>query len=172
MAESVGDIRPIPDPTELTSKAVDKAVDVSRTYTAQEIEHVKGWMVSEVGHLRDWAGIQFTLNERQRLELKEDTEKAVKSALDAAKEAVKEQTTASQLANTKSEIGFKEQLGQQDSRFSLANEGINREVDALTKRVDRMETLKQGGQDLFARGLALIFGIAALVTILLYVQKR
>jgi len=165
------DIRPIPDPTELTSKAVDKAVEVSRAYTEVEIGHIREWAGSEITHLRDWAGIQFTLNERQRLELKEDTEKAVKSALDAAKEAVKEQTTASQLANSKSEIGFKEQLGQQDSRFSTANEGVNREMQALTTRVERMENLKQGGQDVIARGLAIVFGLAAFVSLLLYVQS-
>jgi nitrogen regulatory protein PII-like uncharacterized protein len=165
------DVKPIPDPTELTSKAVDKAVLVSRQYTEEEITHIRDWASSEIIHLRDWAGIQFTLNERQRLELKEDTEKAVKSALDAAKEAVKEQTTASQLANTKSEVGFKEQLGQQDSRFSLANEGINRELSVLTTRVERIENLKQGGQDVVSRGLAVVFGLAALISILLYVQS-
>jgi len=154
------DIRPIPDPTELTSKAVDKAVQVSRDYTEAEINHIKEWAVAENRHLRDWASIQFSLNENQRLEQKEDT-----------KEAVKEQTAAAQLANNKSEIGFKEQLGQQDARFSTANEGINREMKVLTTRVERIESLKQGGQDVIARGLAVIFGVAALISIILYVQS-
>ena len=165
------DIRPIPDPTELTSKAVDKAVQVSRDYTEAEINHIKEWAVAENRHLRDWASIQFSLNENQRLEQKEDTKEAVKAALDAAKEAVKEQTAAAQLANNKSEIGFKEQLGQQDARFSTANEGINREMKVLTTRVERIESLKQGGQDVIARGLAVIFGVAALISIILYVQS-
>ena len=44
-------------------------------------------------------------------------------------------------------------------------------MQALTTRVERMENLKQGGQDVIARGLAVVFGIAALVSIILYLQS-
>ncbi|MFY3742118.1 MAG: hypothetical protein HMLIMOIP_002582 [Candidatus Nitrosomirales archaeon] len=161
MEETRGDVRPIPDPTELTSKAVDKAVQVSRDYTKQEIDHLKELMISQFKTIETW-----------RIEQKEDTKNEVNAALTAAKEAVKEQTSASQLATNKSETNMMDQLKQLNATIDTANDALRRELQVLTARVGRIENLKQGGQDLIARGLAVIFGIAALVTILLYVQKR
>jgi hypothetical protein len=154
-----GDIKPIPDPTELTSRAVDKAVEVSRAYTE-----------AEIAHLKELTDVRFEAVENWRREQKADTKKEVDAALAAAKEAVKEQTTASQLATNKSEISFAEQLKQQNVTFSVAIDSVSREARDLKTRVERIENLKQGGQDVVARGLAIVFGIAALISIFLYVD--
>ena len=159
--ESQGDIRPIPDPTELTSRAVDKAVQVARDYTESEIRHLSDLMTSRFNTIETW-----------RKEQKADTKVEVDAALAAAKEAVREQTIASQLAINKSESYTVDQLKQLNITIDTAISGNNRELQALTTRVERIETLKQGGQDVIARALAVIFAIAALVTILLYVQKK
>ena len=160
MEETQGDVRPIPDPTELTSRAVDKAVEVARSFTE-----------AEIGHLRELMDVRFDAVENWRKEQKADTKKEVDAALAAAKEAVKEQTTASQLATNKSEISFAEQLKQQNVTFSVAIDSVSREARDLKTRVERIENLKQGGQDIVARGLAIVFGIAALISIVLYVQS-
>jgi hypothetical protein len=160
MEEEQRDIRPIPDPTELTSKAVDRAVEVARLFTE-----------GEVTHLRELMNVQFEAIESWRKEQKADTKAAVDAALAAAKEAVKEQTQASQLAINKSETATIENIKQQNVTFSTANTGLTRELAAVTTRVERIENLKQGGQDIVAKGLAVVFGLAAFVSILLYVQS-
>jgi hypothetical protein len=146
-----GDTRPVPDPTALTTKAVDTAVAVAKEFT-----------IGEVTHLKELTDVQFGLIERQRKEQKEDTKAAVDAALAAAKEAVKEQTTASQLSTNKSETSFAEQLKQQNVTFSVAIEGVNREMRDLKTRVERIENLKQGGQDSKASVYAAV-GLGVLV---------
>lgn len=160
MEDTKGDLRPIPDPTTLTTEAVDKAVKASRDFTQTEILHLKELMYSRFDTVETW-----------RKEQKADTKIEVDAALAAAKEAVREQTIASQLAINKSESYTVDQLKQLNITIDTAVSGNNRELQALTTRVERIETLKQGGQDTIARGLAVIFGIAALITIILYVQN-
>ena len=149
------DIRPIPDPTELTTDAVNQAVAAAKEFT-----------ISEVRHLKELTDVQFGLIERQRKEQKEDTKAAVDAALAAAKEAVKEQTTASQLSTNKSETSFAEQLKQQNVTFSVAIDGVSREARDLKTRVERIENLKQGGQDVTARAAAALFAVVAIIAII------
>lgn len=85
---------------------------------------------------------QLDLVERQRVEQKKDTKDAVDAALAAAKEAVKEQTTASQLSIGKSEASTKEQLNQLSATFVTAQEGQRQAIISLTTRVERMENAR------------------------------
>ena len=85
---------------------------------------------------------QLDLVERQRVEQKKDTKDAVDAALAAAKEAVKEQTTASQLSIGKSEASTKEQLNQLSNTFATAQQGQSQAIISLTTRVERMENAR------------------------------
>jgi hypothetical protein len=112
---------------------------------------------------------QLTLVERQRVEQKEDTKAAVDAALIAQKEAVKEQTIASEKSIAKSEAATTKQLDQQAVTFRTAIDGVLVILNDLKERVGRLEAMKQGGtevRDRFSQGWAVVLGgVFALVGI-------
>jgi len=89
-------------------------------------------------------GLQFSLIEKQRLEQKLDTEKAVSAALAAAKEAVKEQTAASEKAINKSELSTTEQLKQLNVTLTTAIAGVVASINDVKERVGKIESIKEG----------------------------
>lgn len=117
----------MPDPTVLTTEqlirtveALSKRVDVQRDGDMALVDE-------QINSLRR----ELDITQRQRLELKADNEKALSTALEAAEKAVQaalaaaekardQQAVASQLATTKSENAFAEQLSQQSATFTLA----------------------------------------------------
>ena len=150
---------PIPDPTVLTTQQM-----------LREVENLRNWGEdSHAGHERvalerfDSLDKQLVLIERQRVEQKSDTEKAVQAALSAAKEAVKEQTTAFGLATAKSETAMTEQLKQLNVTIGTAIAGVNISVGDLKERVAKMESAKQGGRE----QLSLIYGFTGFLVALL-----
>lgn len=113
---------------------------------------------------------QLGMMESQRVEQKADTQKAVDAALAAQKEAVKEQTAASERAIAKSEASTAEQLKQLSTTFSTSISGLTTNLNDLKERVSRIESLKQGGRDSltglyaaagFIATLLVIFGVVA-----------
>lgn len=91
---------------------------------------------------------KFLAAERLRVEQKKDTKDAVDAALSAAKEAVKEQTTASGLSISKSETATREQLKQQQETFTTSIEGLRRSIDELKDReVEDIRILRQSISD-------------------------
>jgi len=78
---------------------------------------------------------QFELVENQRVEQKVDTKSAVDAALIAQKEAVREQTTASERAIAKSETATNKQLEQLAATFATAAESLRRSIDDVKERV-------------------------------------
>lgn len=103
--------------------------------------------------------------ERQRVEQKKDTKDAVDAALAAAKEAVKEQTTASERAIAKSENSTAEQLKQLNTTFATAIGGVTANHDDLKERVGRIEAIKQGGQETIGG----VYAFAAFLAVLLVI---
>ena len=150
---------PIPDPTILTTQQL-----------LREIENLRAWAKdARVGHKEiaeeRFASLekQFVLVERQRVEQKSDTEKAVSAALSAAKEAVKEQTTAFGLATDKSEKAMTEQLSQLNVTIDASVAGVNISMGDLKERVAKIESIKQGGRE----QLSLIYGFTGFLVALL-----
>ena len=83
---------------------------------------------------------QLTLIERQRVEQKKDTKDAVDAALTAQKEAVREQTIASERAIAKSETATSKQLDQMTATFGASIGGVTDLLNDTKDRAGKMET--------------------------------
>ena len=87
---------------------------------------------------------EFDLLERGRVEQKADTKQAVDAALIAQKEAVKEQTLASEKSIAKSEAATAKQIEQQSNSFNQGQAATNAQLADLKDRVIKIESVKQG----------------------------
>jgi len=139
--DPVGARRPDPDPTVLTTQALFREIGTLRELFEQRIDALEAerdratvqsahrtkvlnrerveqftaqreLLNERITALRSLTDERFASAEHQRIEQKQDTKAAVDAALSAAKEAVKEQTTASGLSISKSETATREQLAQ------------------------------------------------------------
>ena len=90
---------------------------------------------------------QFELVERQRVEQKKDTKDAVDAALTAQKEAVREQTAASERAIAKSEAATSKQLDQLSVTFTTEAAALRRELGEMKERLTAIEQQKVGAKE-------------------------
>jgi len=123
-------------------KGVGVELDLRQEGRSTEISYIKAQIDDDVRGLRDLVtekfktvDLAFDLVERQRIEQKKDTKDAVDAALTAQKEAVREQTTASERAIAKSEAATNKQLEQQLLTSGTANEALRRAIDEVKERV-------------------------------------
>jgi tetrahydromethanopterin S-methyltransferase subunit B len=82
---------------------------------------------------------QLDLIERQRVEQKNDTKAAVDAALTSQKEAVRAQTTASELAISKSEASTAKQIEQLAVSAITGREELRRSIDEVKERFNEVE---------------------------------
>jgi hypothetical protein len=145
---------PVPDPTVLTTEALHR----ESTYLQESMnarfhenrEHMNTLFTAANELLDEKLNTidrQLALVEQQRVEQKADTKAAVDAALTAQKEAVKEQTTASERAIAKSEASTTKQLEQLSETFVTAIAGVTVALDDLKDRVRTVEALRQGQVD-------------------------
>jgi hypothetical protein len=154
------DRTPSPDPTVLTTQALYREIEGLRELLEQRIDGLGGTVEQK-----------FDLVESQRVEQKKDTKDAVDAALTAQKEAVREQTAASERAIAKSEAATSKQLDQLSVTFTTAIDAIQRELGEGKERLTAIEQRKAGAKEdrtaLYASlgALALlIFLVIAVVT--------
>lgn len=140
-ANRAGGISPATDPTVLTTEALHREILGLTTLMTLEIDRARD-VTEEKFHS---VNKQLTLVETQRVEQKKDTKDAVDAALTAQKEAVREQTTASERAIAKSEASTKEALNNLTTTFNTAIAGLITNLDDLKERVGKIESIKQGG---------------------------
>jgi len=129
------DQRPVPDPTVLTTEALQREIAGLKEYllgqiaSQSQIDSVRfGTIAEKFQAIEDW-----------RREQKADTKSEVANAFSAAKEAVKEQTVASEKAITKSETASAEQSKQQYATFTESIKGVSTSVQDLKDRVAKIE---------------------------------
>jgi hypothetical protein len=154
------ELRPVPDPTVLTTAALmnetrtlRREMQGIREYFSKEIDllreiyTVKIDAVVQISNERfDRVRDQFLIVEAQREEQKADTQKAVEAALAAQKEAVREQTMASQLAIDKSGGYLSKQVDQQGLSFTTALNALRETDNDIKDRLTRIEQQKVGGE--------------------------
>jgi hypothetical protein len=152
-----GGSRPVPDPTTLTTEALQREIKALGERVKAEADGLKEFVLAKMdGHAQDncvrFGDIKerFVIIEAQRVEQKNDTQKAVDAALQAQKEAVREQTLASDKAINKSETGMIEQLKQQNATTAAHLTAISDKITDLTNRVGTIEAVKLGGQEMKA----------------------
>jgi hypothetical protein len=169
---------PVPDPTVLTTEQLLREITTLKELMNVTLGGYEAVCLEKFASVKDQLG-HF---ERQRIEQKKDTKDAVDAALAAAKEAVKEQTIASQLSIGKSEGSTKEQLGQLSTTFTTAQRASSDALAGLTTRVERIENARTalaeqktdtraGTGTLIAVG-ALVIGLLSFVMTLILTVTR
>ena len=185
---SSADVRPIPDPTVRTTEQIllgidnlEKLTDALRSGEVRVVE-------TKIASLRR----EMTIEEAHRLELKADTaqhrlelkagdekalstamiaaEKAVQAALAAAEKARDQQTIASQLATTKAENAFTEQLRQQKETFTVAIEAVTTGFNDMKGMIGELRAEKKGSTDTTTErraGNSQMIAVAAVAAVML-----
>lgn len=142
------DIRPVPDPTVLTTQASDRLEYTLRSLVHTEIEHRKDLTDAEF-HTVD---LRFRDLEARTAEQKADTTKALTDALAAQKEAVAAQTASSEKSITKSETATTERIKATEALLATSTKASDEKIDDLKSRIVAMENRGTG----IAEGGALV----------------
>ena len=134
------DMRPVPDPTVLTTEALQREIAALKEFLVSKID------AAEAHNAIRFAGIdrEFVAIEAWRKEQKLDTKTAVDAALQAAEKAVREQTVASEKAITKSETSATEQSKQQYATFTASLNGVSNTLADVKERVGKIEATRLG----------------------------
>jgi cobalamin biosynthesis Mg chelatase CobN len=184
-------LRPIPDPTSLTTEALQREIrnlgDTLRAELKIESAEASGGRLVITTRIdgieRDLFNLgalvkeRFDIIERQRVEQKQDNEKAVQAALLAAekavqaallaqKEAVREQTAASALAISKSESSTAAQQSQQYATITAELKAVTDRLGEQGNRITTIESTKLGSQQSSA-GLQTNIGL--IISVVLFV---
>lgn len=161
------DTRPIPDPTQLTTEALNREIAALRDLLYGEIRH-RGQLTDE--QFRS-VMVQFNAIEQRTAEQKTDTRLAVEAALTSAKDAVALQTTASDKAIANWTAAFTKQLDALYALIDRQNDAQAEKVADLKERLSNLEGKSQGTQ----MSMGLVFGtvgaLAAIVTIVVVVAN-
>lgn len=128
------------DPSKLTTKQILREISTLRELFEMEAKWEEKLRMERLTFVKE----RFDLIEQSRIEQKADTKAAVDAALTAQKEAVKEQTTASERAIAKSESATTKQLEALDSTFSAALKGVIDLLNDTKDRVSKVESVRIG----------------------------
>lgn len=170
---------PTPDPTSLTTAALDREISHLREFFISSLDKLDEKLNTSIVHRGELLDVRFAsveqrfdIAEKARVEQKADTKGEVAAALTAQKEAVKEQTIASEKSISKSEAATAEAIRQLSERFGAAIESVSRSVNDVKDRVITIESLKTGAKDntsaLYA-GLAAVFGFIAIIISVIHI---
>jgi hypothetical protein len=131
---------PVPDPTKLTTDAVERAsADFDQKLAAQ-----RELLMAEFGRLHDvtiekFRGVatEFALRDKAVEQAAISNKVNLDAALAAQKEAAAEQQKSNVTAIGKSEEGTKERLNAQGELYSTSIKALEKEVSELRSRLDR-----------------------------------
>jgi len=127
---------------QIAVELLQAAANRSPTVNEVNVQHEEKFrsFFNELVSLKELTKQQFDLVEKQRVEQKKDTKDAVDAALTAQKEAVKEQTTASERAIAKSEAFTTKQIDAIGIQNNARDKGVDDKFDDLKTRVTAVES--------------------------------
>lgn len=135
--------RPDPDPTELTSRAVNALrSELTNLFNEKLKSQIE---LTDERFKSTQEGVATA--ERLRLEQKVDTKTGLDAALAAQKESAANQAASFAAETAKTERNFTEQLKAQRETFGTSIAGQSNRYDDLDKRVTRIESIRLGGQE-------------------------
>jgi hypothetical protein len=162
-----GPSTPRPDPTLLTTEALNREIAALRDLLFGEIRH-RGQLTDEQFRAVD---IKFDAIERRTAEQKTDTRLAVDAALTAAKELVAIQNEASMTSNAKTETSMTKQIDSIFMRLDQYSSAMDEKINDLKARLDRIEGKTQGTQLSMGLAFGAVGALAAIVTIVVVVAN-
>lgn len=165
--DAAGNLMPIPDPTKLTTEAVNRATGQFRVELANlreliearldamdkatdlrltAVDEVRPQTAREIQHLEDlvaerFTGIdlRFTERDTRTTQAERASQEALKAALQAAKELVDQQNKANAAAAEKAEANFTKQIDQILLVISTMQKGFDDRWAEIKERIDRGE---------------------------------
>jgi hypothetical protein len=137
------DIRPVPDPTILTTEASNRLEIMLRNLIQVEIAH-QGELFTE-----KLEGVQMQLRmlDARTAEQKKDTKDALDAALAAQKEQVAKQTESSEKSINKSETATIERIKGVETLLATSTKATDDKISDLKDRVIAIEGIKLGNSE-------------------------
>ena len=188
LASKNGDSRPVPDPTELTSRALTRiektihdyidaqvsirderlrGIDAATQLRLDTINHIPGRIDEKVATLSALTderirsiGVQFVERDTRAEREARDNKVAVDAAFAAQKEAAAKQDEGNQKAIDKSEIATAEKIEKLAELFRTTVGGLSDKIEDVKDRVGRIESTKVGATE-NRTGLYAMLGIIA-----------
>jgi hypothetical protein len=176
-----GDLRPIPDPTILTTQAQNAAIAGLREILEMRLAGMDKAVVLVSDDLKAFpllvseavGGLEKLINEKLVSINNQFTlrDVAVAAALKAAQEAVFAQQVANKEANTKMESGFIKLFDQNGERLEMIRSGLAASIDDIKERLLLIEGMKAGsGEHKASTGANFGYMIGALGVVCLVVE--
>lgn len=139
--------RPVPDPTLLTTEALNREIATIKELLSVEIKHRGDLTDTQFRNVDDRLEDLAARTEEQKSDTKAAVdaalvaaEKAVAAALAAAKEAVSQQTEASERSIAKSETATSKQIDALGALLSTTNSATDDKFSDVKSRLDRIES--------------------------------
>jgi uncharacterized protein YicC (UPF0701 family) len=154
-----GDIRPIPDPTDLTTEQLKTSIKSAFDNLTTRLDGMDALTLERFAGIKQ----ELVVIERQRLEQKTDTAISVVAALTSAKELVAQQTQASERAINTANTATAEQLKQLSVTRNSENTALRTSLSDLKERVDRIEASGAGA----AAAMGRLYAAAGFILVLL-----
>lgn len=158
-----GDVRPVPDPTVLTTAASLRLEETLRRLVQSEIEHMEMLMNERFAHIET----QFKMLDARTAEQKKDTKDALDAALAAQKEAVASQTASSEKSITKSETATIERIKAVETLLSASTRASDDKIDDLKSRIVAIEAVKLGTKESVSDSRATIAAVVGVIGVVI-----
>lgn len=141
------DMRPVPDPTELTRLASDRLEGMLRQHIDTEVAHLDELTQTRLTAEAEISKQRFILLDARTAEQKQDTTNALNAALAAQKEAVAAQTASSEKSITKSETATTERIKGVETLLQTSSKATDDKISDLKERIVAIESLKLGANE-------------------------
>ena len=135
---------PIPDPTLLTTAALNAAIDTLKELLQYEVTATRENLNSKIEATNRLKEEKFKetwerLNsmEAQRLEAKSDNEKAISNALSAQERFFRQVSDCNEEAANKAEMSVTKQIDALKSEAALDRKNFDDKIQSLKERIDR-----------------------------------